>query len=134
MPDQAATMGLHAFCLDCGAVRSMLPKRGRPAGFFHQAIGSLQSLLEDHPKYAKLAQVHTRLLAKAIEAIPDFGDPYSMSYEAQWTIFVRSVQRVRPDLPIDLIEYAMPREPSRRRRPFISVSEDNQKGVDSPGI
>ena len=56
-----------------------------------------------------------------------------MSYEVQWAIFVRSVQRVRPDLPIDLIEYAMPREPFRRRRPFISFSEDNQKGVESPG-
>ncbi len=132
VPDQAASMGLHAYCLDCGSVRSMLPRPGRPAGFFHHAIGNLQAILEDHPKYAKLAQVHARLIGKALDSIPDFGDPYSMSYENQWAMFLRSVQHVRPDLPVDLIECVMPREPHRRRRPFIDHFEENEKGVDSP--
>ena len=125
-------MGLHAYCLDCGSVRSRLSGPGRPSGFFHHAIGNLQAILEDHPKYSKLAQVHARLIGKALESIPDFGDPYSMSYEDQWAVFLRSVQRVRPDLPVDLIECVMPREPRRRQRPFIDQFEGREKGVESP--
>ena len=125
--DEAATMGLHGFCLDCGAVRSMLPKRGRPLGFFHKALGNLQATLDGHPKYAKLAQVHARLIGKALDGVPDFGDPYSMAYETQWIVFLGAVQRVRPDLPIDLIEEALPREPHRRQRPFIDVLEGNRR-------
>lgn len=132
LPNQAATMGLHAFCVDCGSVRSRLPGAGRSAGFFHHAIGNLQTVLENHPKYGKLAQVHARLIGKALESIPDFGDPYSMSYGDQWAVFLRSVQRVRPDLPVDLIECVMPREPRRKRRPFIDKFEVSEKGVESP--
>ncbi len=132
LPDQAASMRLHSFCVECGAVRSRLPARGRSIGFFHNAIANLKAILDHHPNLPKLAQVHSHLIAKALASISDFGDPYSMSYEVQWAIFLRSVQRVRPDLPVDLIEYAMPREPFRRRRPFIDLSEENRKGVESP--
>ena len=130
--DQAATMRLHAFCVDCGTVRSSLPMRGKPLGYFDQALANLKADLEHHAYYPKLVQVHSRLIAKALAGIPDFGDPYSMPFETQRAVFLRSVQRVRPDLPVDLIECVMPREPRRRRRPFIDKFEDNEKGVESP--
>ena len=127
--DEAATIRLHAYCLDCGAVRSTLPKRGRPMGHFQRALGNLAGILEDHPKYAKLAQVHARLIAKALEAVPDFDDPYSMPYETQWSIFVAAVQRVRPDLPLELLEDALPREPRKVHPAFIDLIAQARKEV-----
>ena len=129
--DEAATMRLHAYCVDCGAVRSALPKRGRPIGHFHKALGNLAAILEDHPKYAKLVQVHSRLISKSLEAIPEFDDPYSMPYETQWALFLAAVQRVRPDLPIDLIEEALPREPRKVRPAFIDLIAPTGKEVPS---
>ncbi len=127
--DEAATIRLHAYCVDCGAVRSMLPKRGRPMGHFQRALGNLEGILEDHPKYAKLAQVHARLIAKTLEKIPDFDDPFSMPYDTQWAIFVAAVQRARPDLPIELLEDALPREPRKVRPAFIDLIAPNPKEV-----
>ncbi|MEK6986776.1 MAG: hypothetical protein AABX97_01620 [Candidatus Thermoplasmatota archaeon] len=121
VPDQASTTRLHPYCLDCGAVRSMLPLRGRPLGYFEQALANLKADLEGNPRYPKLAQVHSRLIAKALESIPDFGDPYSMPFETQWDAFVNAVQRCRPDLDIDLIRSALPREPRRPRPAYISL-------------
>ncbi len=131
--DEAATIRLHAYCVDCGAVRSMLPKRGRPIGHFQKALGNLQAILADHPKYHKLTQVHARLIAKALEAVPDFDDPYSMPYDTQWAIFVASVQRVRPDLPIDLLEDALPREPRKARPAFIDLIAEGRQEVPQAG-
>lgn len=121
LPDRAATMGLHAFCLDCGTVRSRLPRPGRSLSFFYNAIGALGSILEKHPECGKLAQVQGRLIAKAIETVPEFGDQYSMSYETQWAIFVKCVQRVRPDVEIDVIERALPRQPRRTTAAVVDV-------------
>lgn len=118
LPDEAATIRLHSFCVDCGGVRSALPMRGRPMGFFERALSNLKANLEDNPRYPKLAQVHSHRIAKALASIPDFDDPYTMPYETQWRIFVDAVQRVRPDLDIDFIEQALPREP-RRHRPTV---------------
>ncbi len=114
MPDQAASMRLHSFCVECGAVRSRLPARGRSIGFFHNAIANLKAILDHHPYYPKLVQVHSRLIAKTLAAIPDFGDLYSMPFETQWAIFVTVIQRFRPDLDIDFIERTLPRD---RKRP-----------------
>ncbi len=119
--DEAATMRLHAFCTDCGAVRSRLPMRGRPMGYFQQALANLKATLEDHPRYPKLAQVHGHMIAKAFESIPDFADPYSMDFETQRMIFVGSVQRCRPDLPFDFLEEILPREPRTRRKAYIDL-------------
>lgn len=131
--DEAATIRLHPYCVECGAVRSMLPKRGRPMGHFQRALGNLQGILEDHPKYAKLAQVQARLIAKAIEAVPDFDDPYSMPYETQWSLFVAAVQHVRPDLSVELLEGALPREPRRARPAFIDLIAQVGKEVSQAG-
>jgi len=119
--DQAATMRLHAYCMDCGAVRSQLPLRGRPRGFFDKALANLRADLESNPRYPKLAQVHSHLIAKALDAVPDFGDPYSMDFETQLAIFMAAVQRVRPDLDADVIHACLPREPRRRRPAFIDL-------------
>ncbi len=116
--DEAATMSLHSFCVECGGVQSTLPIRGRPMGFFERAIANLKADLEDNPRHPKLVQVHSHLIAKALASIPDFDDPYTMAYETQWTIFVSTVQRFRPDLDVEFIERALPREP-RRHRPAV---------------
>jgi hypothetical protein len=121
LPNEAATMDLHSFCLDCGAIRSRAVVRGRPLGFFERWIVNLTETLEDHPKYAKLVQVHRHLILRSIEATPEFGDPYSMPFDTQRHLFVLSVQRVRGDLPIELIEEAMPRPPRRSRPAFIDL-------------
>ena len=127
-PDQAASMRLHSFCVDCGAVRSRLPARGRSIGFFHNAIANLKSILDHHPSLPKLAQVHSHLIAKALESIPDFGDPYSMAFETQWSIFHSIVTRHRPDLDDELVEQALPREPRRSRPAFINLLPLSAKG------
>jgi hypothetical protein len=121
LPDEAATMDLHSFCLDCGAIRSKAVARGRPFGFFERWLVNLTVILENHPKYAKLVQVHRRLMLRAIEATRDFGDPYSMPFETQRHLFVLSVQRVRGDLPIEFIEEGMPRPPRRSRPAFMDL-------------
>jgi hypothetical protein len=121
LPNEAATMALHSFCLDCGAIRSELVARGRPFGFFERWFVNLTQILEDHPKYAKLVQVHGRLILQAIREIPDFGDPYSMPFETQRGLFLASVQRVRRDLPLEFIEDATPRTPRRGRPAFIDL-------------
>ncbi len=119
--DEAATMRLHGFCTDCGAVRSRLPMRGRPMGYFAQALANLKAILEDHPKYRKLAQVHSHLIQKALEAVPDFEDPYPMPFETQWSIFLHAVQRYRPELDVDFIRSALPREPRRVMPAFLDL-------------
>ena len=121
LPDEAATMELHSYCLDCGAVRSMRPLRGRPLGYFERALANLKADLEDNPRYPKLVQVHSRLIAKAFAAIPDFGDPYSMPFETQWAIFVNVIQRFRPDLDIDFIECTLPRDRKRPKPAYIDL-------------
>jgi hypothetical protein len=121
LPGEAASMNLHSFCLDCGAIRSMLVARGRPFGFFERWLVNVTETLEDHPKYAKLVQVHGRLILQAIRAIPDFGDPYSMPFETQRGLFLASVQRIRSDLPLEFIEDATPRPPRRERPAFIDL-------------
>ncbi len=125
--DQAASMRLHGYCVDCGAVRSMLPMRGRPTGYFAQALANLKADLEDNPKHAKLAQVHGHLIQRALDAIPDFDDPYSMDFETQRSIFVGAVQRYRPDLDLEFLERAMPREPRRARPAYIDLIASAQK-------
>ncbi len=119
--EEAATMRLHGYCTDCGAVRSRRPMRGRPMGYFQQALANLMTSLEDRPRYPKLAQVHRHLIAKDIESIPEFADPYSMDFETQRKIFVDSVQRYRADLPIDLVEEVLPREPRAKRKAYIDL-------------
>lgn len=135
-PDEAATMRLHSYCTVCGGVRTQLPIRGRPLGYFQSAIANLKADLQDNPRYPKLAQVQSRRIAKALDAIPDFGDPYTMPYEVQWRIFLSVVQRVRPDLDVDFIERALPREP-RRHRPTVlelmTSSGGEPKRVDASG-
>ncbi len=121
IPDQAATMRLHPYCVECGAVRSMSPAQGRPLGTFLQAIANLKIQLEDNPRYPKLAQVHSHLIAKALESIPSFGDPYSMPLETQWTLFVEAVRRYRPDLDEDLLSRVLPRELKRPRRAYFDL-------------
>ena len=122
VPDEAATMGLHPYCIDCGAVRSMLPTPGRPTGFFERWVMNLTSILEDHPKYAKMAQVHRHLIVRAVEAVPDFGDPFSMPFDTQRALFLTAVQRVRRDIPLELVEDAMPPEPGRLRPALINFA------------
>ena len=129
LPDEAATMRLHWYCQECGAVKTELPLRGRPMGYFDQAVSTLKILLEDHPKYRPLAQVQSHLISKALRDIPDFDDPYSMAFGIQWDLFLHTVQRVRPDIPIDLIEEALPREPRKRRAAYIDVIAPNQGGL-----
>jgi len=126
--DEAATIRLHTYCVDCGAVRSTLPMRGRPMGYFQHALANLKAILDHHPSLPKLAQVHSHLIAKALESIPDFGDPYSMPFETQWTIFYSMVKRYRPDLDDDLVEQALPREPRRSKPAFIDVLPLSTKG------
>ena len=121
IPDQASTTRLHPYCLDCGAVRSMLPLRGRPLGYFEQALANLKADLEGNPRYPKLAQVHSHLIAKALEAVPDFDDPYSMDFETQLAIFREAVRRCRPDLDEDLLLQVLPREPRARRKTYIEL-------------
>ncbi len=126
-------MRLHAYCRDCGAVRSELPRRGRPMGFFSQAVANLRGILEYHPKLAKLAQVQSHLIMASLGAVPEFDDPYSMPFDTQWSLFLAAVQRVRPDLDIDLLETAMPKEPRRSRPAFIDLIAPNPKeGASSP--
>ncbi len=119
--EEAATMRLHAYCADCGAVRSRRPMRGRPMGYFQQALANLMTSLEDHPRYPKLAQVHRHLIGKTFESIPEFADPYSMDFETQRKIFMDSVRRYRPELPIDLLEEVLPREPRAKRKAYIDL-------------
>jgi len=128
LPDQAATMRLHPYCVECGAVRSLLPAKGRPLGTFLQAIANLKGILEDNPRYPKLAQVHSHLIAKALESTPSFGDPYSMPFETQWALFVEAVRRYRPDLDEELLEMIMPREPRRPRPSYIDLLTSTEKG------
>ena len=130
--DQAATMRLHAFCVDCGTVRSSLPMRGRPLGYFDHALANLKADLEDHPYYPKLVQVHSRLIAKALAGIPDFGDPYSMPFETQWAIFVNTIQRFRPDLDIDFIERTLPRDRKRPKPAYIDLVAATKEEVGKP--
>jgi hypothetical protein len=122
-------MDLHSFCLDCGAIRSTLVARGRPFGFFERWLVNLTGILEGHPKYAKLVQVHGRLILQAIRAIPDFADPYSMPFETQRGLFLASVQRLRRDLPLEFIEDATPRTPRPERPAFIDlIATPKEKG------
>lgn len=128
-------MRLHTYCLDCGTVRSSLPMRGRPLGYFDQALANLKADLEHDPHYPKLAQVHSRLIAKAIRSVPDFGDPYSMDFETQLSIFVEAVRRCRRDLNEDFVAQALPREPKVRRKTYIefisTVGGKSQTGSSS---
>lgn len=133
IPDQAATMSLHSFCVDCGAVRSERLVRGRPLGFFERALANLKAVLEDDPRHPKLAQVHSRLIALALASIPDFGDPYTMPFEVQWAIFVDAVQRHRPDLDVDFVRSALPRLPRRSRPAYIDLIATEPREVkDTP--
>jgi len=116
--DVASTTRLHPYCLECGAVRSLQPMKGRPLGYFERALATLKADLDRDPRYPKLAQVHSHLIAAALASIPDFGDPFSMPFETQWAIFVAAVQRFRSDLDADLIHAALPVEP-RRKRPAV---------------
>ncbi len=133
LPDEAATMRLHAFCADCGAVRHRLTRRGRPMGYFAQAVANLKVDLEHEPKLAKLAQVQVHLILKTLEAVPDFDDPYSMDFETQRRIFLRAVQRFRPDIDADLVDQVLPREPRRRRPAYIDLIASSQGGTVAPG-
>jgi hypothetical protein len=120
-------MRLHSFCEECGTVRSRVRARGRPLGYFHQALANLNAILDNDRRYVKLAQVHTRLISRAFESIPDFGDPYSMSFETQWRLFAAAVRRCRPDLDDDLLAQALPREPRRSRPSFIELITQEKK-------
>ena len=128
IPDVASTARLHRYCLECGAVQSLQAAKGRPLGYFERALANLKAELEHETRYPKLAQIHSHLIAKALKSIPDFGDPYSMPFEAQWTIYVSQVQRVRPDLDIDLLRNALPHERRRPRPAYIDLlaSADRQ--------
>lgn len=128
IPDVASTARLHRYCLECGAVQSLQAAKGRPLGYFERALANLKAGLEHETRYPKLAQIHSHLIAKALQSIPDFGDPYSMPFEAQWTIYVSQVQRVRPDLDIDLLRNALPHERRRPRPAYIDLlaSADRQ--------
>ncbi|HEY7588817.1 MAG TPA: hypothetical protein VIB49_08775 [Thermoplasmata archaeon] len=127
-------MRLHAYCLDCGAVRHRQPMRGRPLGYFERAIANLKADLEDHPRYPKLAQVHSRLLSNAIHRIPDFGDPYSMDFETQLRVFTNAVQRVRPDLDRDFLDRVLPLEPRVRRPAYINLIDGNDGGKGNKAV
>lgn len=132
--DEAATMRLHRYCLDCGAVRSMLPRRGHPLGHFERALANLKAYLEDDPHHPKLTQVHSHLIAAGLRAIPEFGDPYSMAFETQWAIFVELVQRYRPDLDVEFLERTMPREPRRARPAYIDLIASARKEEESQAV
>ncbi len=131
LPDVASTARLHSYCLDCGAVRALQEAGGRPFGYFERALANLKADLEDDARYPKLAQIHSHLIAKALTSIPDFGDPYSMAFEAQWAIYVSQVQRVRPDLDIDRIRRAVPRERRRPRPTYIDLVAPPKRAVPS---
>jgi hypothetical protein len=90
-------------------------------GYFERAIANLKADLEHHPTYPKLAQVHSRLIAKSLERITDFGDPYSMDFETQWDLFLAAVQRVRPDLDLDFLRRVLPREERGHRPAYINL-------------
>ena len=127
IPDVAATMRLHSFCLECGTVRSRVRARGRPLGYFQQALANLKAILENDRRHAKLAQVHSRLISRSFELIPDFDDPYSMSFETQWRLFSTGVRRCRPDLDEDFLAQTLPREP-RTASPFFTDVLANESG------
>jgi hypothetical protein len=119
--DEAATMRLHAYCMDCGAVRSRLPARGRPQGYFERAVANLKRVLEDHPRLPKLAQVQSHLILSSLAAIPAFDDPYSMDFETQRALFIQAVQRTRRDVDLELVEEVLPRDIKRARPAFIDL-------------
>ncbi len=86
--------------------------RGHPLGYFHHGLGNLQAVLEHHPTYPKLVQVHARLIAKALEASPELAGPAGAPAEVQRATFVSIVQRYRPDLDADLIGRCLEGRPS----------------------
>jgi hypothetical protein len=122
IPDVAATMRLHSFCAECGTIRLRVQARGRPLGFFQQALSNLKANLDSDARYPKLAQVQSHLISNAVESIPDFGDEYSMAFEVQRGLFASAVRRCRPDLDENFILQALPREPRRPRDAFLSVA------------
>jgi hypothetical protein len=122
-------MRLHSFCEECGTVRSRVRARGRPLGYFQKALANLKAILDNDRRHAKLAQVHTRLISRAFESIPDFGDAYSMSFEIQWQLFATEVQRCRPDLDDDTLAQAMPRQLRTARPSFIEqLANERREG------
>jgi len=119
--DEAATMRPHAYCMECGVVRSRLPARGRPLGYFERAIANLTRVLEDHPRLPKLAQVQRLLILRSLAAIPAFGDPYSMDFETQRALFIQAIQRTRRDVDVELVEGVLPRDVYRARPAFAGL-------------
>jgi hypothetical protein len=118
--------------MDCGTVRSHVRAPGRPLGYFHQALANVKAILDTDRRYAKLAQVHTRLISRALESIPDFGDPYSMPFETQWRLFIAAVRKCRPDLDEDFLAQALPRDTRHSKPAFIELRQSENQEEQEP--
>lgn len=106
--DQAATMRPHLYCVGCGRVKALGGPRARRLGFYLSGLAALKGYLEGSPAHRKMTQSESRLIAKGLEALPDFEDPYGLSREVQARLYLEAVRRTRPDLDGELVLRLLP--------------------------
>ena len=127
----AATAALHPYCRDCGTVKNLSLPRGRPLGYFCDAIANLKEYLEHSLEYEKLAQVQSHLMSTRLASRREFEDPWGTPGRAQLEAYVAAVKRVRPELDEELVLRMLP-DRRRRRRSSGSVNEGAIRSATHP--
>ncbi len=121
MLDQTATMRPHAFCIACGKVKDLRGSRARKIGFYLSGLSALKEYLEKSTKYEKMTQSQNRLITKSLASLEEFEDSYGLSLNVQARLYIKAVERVRPDLADELILRLLPNIRRRSRKPLIDT-------------
>ena len=90
LPAANGLLGLHPYCMRCGAVKNVSSDRGRKLGYFANAIHNLKNHLSR--RNFKISQAQIRLIMK--EFIDGgFDDVYSVSFSIQKKAFIQIVKK-----------------------------------------
>lgn len=112
----------HTYCMACGKVKTLAGPSAKGLGFYLSGLATLRSYLERSASREKMTESQGRLVATALLAVQEFEDPYALSLEAQRTLYVDAVQRVRPDLDEELILRLLPKVKRRPKKPLFDVT------------
>jgi len=77
---------LHPVCSNCGTFKNVSSDKGKKLSYFIRVLSELK-------KYCKVTDVQLRLIAKELEANPDFCDLWWISFEQQKKIFIGVVKK-----------------------------------------
>ncbi len=102
------TLAPHPYCHKCGIVRNVGRDRPRKIGYYMDVLSELEDYLEKEASKGgknKLTECQKRLITKDIQKEEIFHDLYGTMASTQEEKFIEIVQKYRPDIQKQVIEY-----------------------------